>query len=163
VAAQPDSAGTSSKEQTMSSLTSVSRFSVLAVLLLALGFSTHPLTVAHADTSPCDQVQDDPGDPGPGGEPDIGGTVTNASSLGPISGATMQLYRCDLGVGSYVTSVVTNSSGHYEFGSLAQAYYYVEAAMTGPLSGKSPASGTSNPSAAIANGDGDLGVDLSFQ
>ena len=143
-------------------LTRSLRWCTLFVLLFTLSVSLAPAAVVYA-TGPCAQVAGDPGDPGIGTEPDLAGIVTDLGVPGPVSGATMQLYRCNQGEGTYVSSVTTNSSGHYEFWSLSEAFYYVEAALSGPLAGKTPAAGTTNPSVADAVGPGDRSLDFSFQ
>jgi len=62
-----------------------------------------------------------------------------------------------------VTQTTTPSSGAYSFGNLSQNWYYVEGALTGPLAGKTPASGTSNPTSLIEVGSGVVGLSLAFE
>jgi hypothetical protein len=145
----------------VSRCTVLRRSALVLVLSLAITLpATLPLTSVRA-TSPCDGIQGDP--PHGGGGPLIGGQITNSQSMAGISGATVQLYRCVDQAGAYVTATTTGSGGDYAFSSLADGYYYVLAPLTGPLSGMQPASGTANPSAIIAVGDGDSAVDMSFQ
>lgn len=147
----------------MSTLTPVLRLSAVAVLLCALVLSPIQAPSVNADPNPCQSAQGSPGDPDPGIDPDIAGILTDANSQEPIYGATLRLYLCVAGAGSQVGYTTTDSQGYYEFGGLAQGFYYVTAADTGPLSGMTPASGTVNPSALIPFGAGDLNVDFSFE
>lgn len=133
-----------------------------AGLLAAIGVG-HPLQPLAAD-GPCDQVSGAPDPPGGGPDPEIAGTVTDANTSSSIEGATMKLYRCYSATPVYLTSDTTDSSGQYAFTSLTpQRYYYVEAALTGPLSGKAPAEGTENPTDPIAIGSSHTDVDFSFE
>jgi hypothetical protein len=146
----------------MSSLPSSLRWGTFAALLLALVVSTSARPAAVSATgNPCEQVNGPAGVPREDPDPLIAGTVTDVMSASGIAGATVNLYRCSGNLGVYVTSATTTSAGQFQFGSLEQAWYYVEAAMTGPLSGKTPA--TSNPSALIEVGDGNEAVDFAFQ
>jgi hypothetical protein len=81
----------------------------------------------------------------------------------PVSGATVNLYRCQGSTPLYVTQVTTDVNGTYLFGSLSQNWYYVVVSLTGPLSGKVPSSGTNNPTNLIEVGGGATGVDLAFE
>jgi hypothetical protein len=144
----------------MSSLSAAARL-ITALALLAILASTTPSPTHTAfATSPCDSATGGPGDPGGDPTPDIGGAVIEVS---PIQGATMQLYRCVSGQGVLVASTTTSSSGTYGFDVTTAGFYYVQASMTGPLAGLSPASGTSNPSPVIAVTPGDLAVNFAFQ
>jgi hypothetical protein len=143
-------------------LTRFLRWCALSAFLLALCVASPAARFAHAD-NPCSQASGDPGDPAPPPEPDIAGIVDDVGESAPVAGATMQLYRCYQGEGTYVTSVATSSSGYFAFWDLTEAFYYVQAALTGPLAGKSPAAGTVNPSDAVPVGDGDRDLDFSFE
>jgi len=133
-----------------------------AALLVALVLSG---SIAHSAlaTDPCASAQGDP----PGGDdpdPTIAGTVTNATTVTPISGASMYLYVCVDETSVAVTSTTTNSSGRYVFSDLdGPAWYYVAAGLTGPLANMVPATGTQNPTALVGVGDGDLDLDLAFE
>ena len=145
----------------MSRRTSVRRSTLALVLSAALVAPVASPPPSAQATSRCDGVQGNP--PHGGGEPLIAGQITEAPSMAGISGATVQLYRCTDDVGVYVDDTTTDAGGDYAFTSLADGYYYVLAPLTGPLSGMEPASGTANPSALIAVGDGDAAVDMTFQ
>lgn len=137
----------------------VAAVAVISVGVVAVAGSSMPV---HA-SDPCGPIQYDPNPPI--GEPEriISGTVRDISS-GGISGATVMLYQCSSGSGVYQTSTTTSSSGTYSFGSLGGGYwYYVVVPLTGPLTNMTPASGTSNPTAAIGIGNSVSGVNLSFQ
>lgn len=96
-------------------------------------------------------------------EPTIGGIVTLVPTQ-VVSEATMELFRCVSGSGVSQGTVQTNLSGTYLFSDLAPAeWYYVKALMIGPLLGKSPASGTSNPSATAGLGDSVTNLNFAFQ
>jgi hypothetical protein len=139
------------------------RASVLALSLVLIAVTPTPIP-AQATDNPCSGISRNPASkPRDEPAPTIGGTVMNVSRSEPISGATMNLYKCVLGSGSLVDSTSTDAYGDYEFGSLVWAYYYVEASLTGPLYGMTPASGYANPTAVIGVGDGDPNVDLAFQ
>lgn len=132
-----------------------------AILSTLVVSATPPRVFA---TSPCVPIQYDPDPPGGEEEPTIGGSILNAATPGGISGVTVKLYQCSGGAGVYQTSTTTDAQGAYEFTGLAdEHWYYVEAALTGPLAGMTPASGTSNPTAAIGLGNNVSGVNLSFQ
>ena len=91
------------------------------------------------------------------------GTVTDAATASGISGATMRLFRCDGQTSTEVGDTQTDSSGDYSFDDIdAGHYYYAQADMTGPLTGKSVASGSANPTAALPVGPSQSGVDLAF-
>jgi hypothetical protein len=76
----------------------------------------------------------------------------------------MRLYRCQEDESVLEASTTTNSNGGYLFADLApENWYYVEAVMSGPLAGMTPASGTMNPSVLLGLGDSDLGVDFAFE
>jgi hypothetical protein len=95
----------------------------------------------------------------------MGGTVSDAANNNaPIEGAALRLYRCEDETSVLVDSASTDEEGSYLFTDLTpEAWYYVEAVMSGPLTGKSPASGTTNPSALIGLGDSDMAVDFAFE
>ena len=133
----------------------------LLVLSLLLATSATPLPVAA--TNPCSTVSGPP--PSLPGEPvpTIGGTITLDSTT-VVSGATIDLYRCDGTTAVSAGSDTTDSNGDYLFDSLTEdKWYYVEASLTGPLAGKSPATGTDNPSSLIGVGEGDPNVDMDFE
>jgi hypothetical protein len=76
----------------------------------------------------------------------------------------MKLYRCDGATPLYLTTDTTDEAGHYSFTNLTpRRYYYVEAALTGPLSGMVPAEGTANPSEPIAIGNSHTDIDFAFE
>ncbi len=137
------------------------RRTVCSAALVALAFVAVPSTPAIA-TSPCDSVTGDPHPPAPSPEPLISGTIQDDVNAG-VSGATVKLYRCQGTSAVYVTQTTSTSTGTYNFGSLIQNWYYVEVSLTGPLAGKSPASGTSNPSSLIEVGEGILGLSFAFE
>lgn len=71
----------------------------------------------------------------------------------PISGATTELYKCVSGSGVSQGTDTTDGNGYYEFADLdPEEWYYVEAQITGPLTGMSPAPGTKNPSNVVGLG-----------
>lgn len=142
-------------------MSSLLRRTVCSAALVALSFVAVPTSPALA-TSPCDSVTGDPHPPVPSPEPLISGAILDGVSVG-VSGATVKLYRCQGTSAVYVTQTTSTSTGAYSFGSLSENWYYVEVALTGPLTGKSPASGTSNPSSLIEVGEGILGLSLAFE
>lgn len=129
--------------------------------LIAFALVAAPSSPARA-TSPCDSITGDPHPPAPSPEPLISGAILDAVNAG-VSGATVKLYRCQGTSAVYVTQTTSTSTGAYSFGSLSQNWYYVEVALTGPLAGKSPTSGTNNPSSLIEVGEGVLGLSLAFE
>lgn len=143
-------------------MSSLLRRSACIAALIALSFVAASNGPALA-TSPCDSILGDPHPPIGSPEPLIGGSILDASTSTGVSGATVKLYRCQGTSADYVTQTTSNSTGAYSFGSLSQNWYYVEVALTGPLAGKSPASGTSNPSSLIDVGPGASGLNLAFE
>ena len=114
---------------------------------------------AAADPNPCAGVIDDPGPPIADPEPDIAGQVGDAA--GGVSGATVNLYRCDDAVPVRVASTATGQDGGYAFAAVPSGHFYVvEVIQTGPLAGTHPAAGTANPSA--PQGLGPSVSDLNF-
>ena len=103
-----------------------------------------------------------------------GGTATTWSRSGNV--LTVNLDRA-YAAGEWMDVVVSyhgapSAAGYFGFDtangrsliwSLSEAFYYVEAALTGPLTGKVPAEGTTNPSVANAVGPGNRSLDFSFQ
>jgi len=148
-------------EHSMSTLTTLLRWSTVAVLLLALAAAQPASPTAHASGNPCSDASPNPGVPGEDPEPTIAGDITDTS--GAVSGATVYLYRCADSTPVLDDTEVTGSSGHYAFASLIQAWYFVEVSMTGPLTGKVPSQGTENPSPLIEVGEGDPDLDFAFQ
>ncbi|MEP7216371.1 MAG: carboxypeptidase regulatory-like domain-containing protein [Anaerolineaceae bacterium] len=140
----------------------VRRTSIFLILaaLASLAPVTGPAVLA---TSPCDSVTGDPHPPSLPPIPLISGSILDATTNTGVSGATVNLYRCQGTTAVYVTQLTTNSNGEYSFGSLSQNWYYVVASLTGPLSGKSPATGTINPSSLIGVGTGAQGLSLAFE
>lgn len=140
---------------------------LLRRVALCLLFSTLILfslpTARSFATGPCDSVTGDPHPPTLPPEPLISGAILDAASYTGVSGVTVQLYRCQGQSAVYVAQTTTPSSGAYSFGNLSQNWYFVEVALTGPLAGKSPASGTSNPTSLIEVGSGVLGLSLAFE
>jgi hypothetical protein len=135
-----------------------------SVVLAASAGATGALSTTQLYANdPCSMVSQDPGTPREWPEPAIAGRVWDATSEVPIEGATMRLYRCVDGAGVLEASTDTSDAGHYLFTGLSQAFYYVAAVMEGPLAGMAPAQGYVNPSQFIDVGDGDPGVDFSFQ
>lgn len=113
---------------------------------------------------PCNEVSGSPPKSDP--QPTIGGDVVDAGNgNSPVSGASMRLYRCGQSPQpTLVDTVTTNSSGQYLFATVEPGfYYYVEAVMSGPLSGMTPASGTENPSNAVGIGDSVSDLDFAFE
>lgn len=134
-----------------------------ACTILTIVASGEPYTVVHADSTPCDTITGDPNPPIGSPEPDIMGHILAANSVG-ISGATVRLYVCDGSTPSLVASTTTTSGGVYGFPDLdGPAWYFVQAVITGPLAGKTPSAGTSNPTDLIDVGAGATGVDLTFE
>lgn len=131
--------------------------------LLALFVVAAEIPVPAAATNPCDLVSASPRPPVGPPEPAIAGSILDAATSTGVSGATVKLYRCQSTSAAYVTETTTTSTGAYSFGSLSQNWYFVEASLAGPLTGKSPASGTSNPSAPIEVWAGISGLNLSFE
>lgn len=142
-------------------MSSLLRRTVCSAALVALAFVAVPSAPAAA-TSPCDSVTGTPRPPIGSPEPLISGTILDDVNAG-VSGATVNLYRCQGTSAVYVTQTTSTSTGAYSFGSLIQNWYYVEVALTGPLAGKSPSSGTSNPSSLIEVGEGILGLSFAFE
>lgn len=118
---------------------------------------------AHA-SGPCQNAGADP-DP-PIGQPDlvIGGRVT-LNSTSAVEGATVKLFWCDGSTAVQAAGTETGSNGDYEFTSelVEGKWHYVAVALTGPLTGASPAVGTNNPSPLIAVGYGDDDVGFDFE
>lgn len=114
-------------------------------------------------SSPCDSVAGNPRPPSGPPEPLISGTILYDGTNTGVSGATVNLYRCQGTSSVYVAQTTSASTGAYVFGSLSQNWYYVEALLTGPLSGMTPASGTSNPTNLIEVWQGVSGLNLSFE
>ena len=139
-------------------VSSLSRLLSLLTLCAVLVTAVH-MPSAHA-VNPCAAASGDPAPPI--GEPEIAGQINLDSSA--VENATVTLYRCD---GSTAVSVATDStdaSGSYLFtGLTGSKWYYVEVSLAGPLAGKSPAAGTSNPSDLIEVGAGATGVDFDFE
>ncbi len=133
------------------------------VALIVLALAATPARQPVRATNPCDSITGDPHPPAPQPEPLISGAILDDSTSTGVSGATVKLYRCQGSVAIYVTQTTSSSSGAYGFGGLTQNWYYVEAALTGPLAGKSPASGTSNPSDLIEVGQGVSGLTMAFE
>lgn len=141
-------------------LRSLSRLACF-VALAGLGLVAIPRGSTHA-TSPCDFILGDPRPPLPQPEPLISGTIVDSVNAA-VSGATVKLYRCEGTSAEYVAQTTTGSMGTYSFGSLSENWYFVEVALTGPLSGKSPVSGTVNPSSLIEVGEGATGLNFAFE
>lgn len=134
---------------------------MVAFLLVALDVTLGHVPHVVAST-PCDEVNGGPSD-GPS-EPLISGMVTDTVGAAPIQGATISLYRCSGTTAVYVTSDTTDSNGNYDFTGLTpQRWYFVQAVMTGPLSGKTPSGGTQNPTNLIGLGPSATNVDFAFQ
>ena len=135
---------------------------VLTVTLACLMIAVCPTPVG-ADPDPCSGVTGGPpiNDPGP----TIAGTVTeNVNSNPPIKGATMELFKCVSQVSVSQGTDTTDSNGDYGFHDLDEGnYFYVEAQMTGPLEGMSPAAGTSNPSDIVGLGPSVYDLDFEFE
>ncbi len=112
----------------------------------------------------CLSVEADP-DP-PIGQPDlvIGGHI-DLEGPGSLEGAKVTLYRCGGTTAILAASANTDSGGGYEFTDdlVEGKWHYVMVSLTGPLAGKRPAAGTTNPSELIAVGYGDDEVDFSFE
>ena len=138
---------------------------LLVGLLLVLGvvLSAQPYGVrVVAGGNHC--ADTDPGPPISDPEPNVGGTVIDASNTDGIEGATMKLYRCVSESASLEGSDTTDSNGDYLFEDLTPGYYYyVEALVTGPLQGMQPATGTSNPSEPVGLGDSVTDLDFAFE
>lgn len=139
----------------------------VAIVAIVLSAAMHLVSVPLASvraTGPCDGIAGDPGDPIGPGQPDIAGQIVTAGTNTPIVGVTVRLYVCDGATPAFVASAATSGDGAYAFADLnGPAWYYVQAVLTGPLSGMTPAAGTSNPTTLIDVGAGASGVDLAFQ
>lgn len=138
-------------------------FAVLALLLglpLALGMAPSPARA----TGPCDEASGLPGPPVGPMDPAIAGTVV-AQGVGPVSGATVRLFVC--GAGSQAIEVAaasTTAQGAFAFPGLeGPAWYFVSVDLSGPLSGMQAASGSGNPSALIAVGEGLADLEMAFE
>jgi hypothetical protein len=142
-----------------------STLSIVSLSLLLLSFQTTNQTqLAIASTSPCEAVNGDPGPPSMPPKPTLGGTVSDHADGSGISAASLKLYKCNAGVATLFSSAQTDSAGSYLFSDLEAGYfYYVEADLTGALSGMSAAGATENPSLAIGLSPSASGVDLSFE
>ena len=143
--------------------TRVLRIFVLAAFSL-FAFSAPAVSPVVASGSPCDNVPNSP--PGPPTGPDVplvAGDITDASTGNPITNASVELYQCATSGDVLISTVQTDTNGAYSISGLSAGYYYVQALYSGPLSGKSPAGATQNPSALIEVGDGDGDLGMSFQ
>jgi len=139
---------------------------VMAAVVVAwtIAQSGPALLPVHADSTPCDSITGDPNPPIGSPEPDIGGHILSSGTNIGISGATVRLYVCDGSTPSLVASTTTGTGGVYGFLDLSgPAWYFVQAVISGPLAGKSPSVGTSNPTDLIDVGAGATGVDLTFE
>lgn len=143
-------------------MSSLLRWAACCLAILALVVVAVPSLPTYA-TTPCDSITNEPRPPAPSPEPAISGTILDAASSTGVSGATVNLYRCSGTSAVYVTQTTSNSNGAYSFASLSQNWYFVEVSLTGPLAGKSPASGTMNPSSLIEVWQGVVGLDLAFE
>jgi len=134
----------------------------LAALLAALALGGPIASPAHA-TDPCSAANGSPGTPPGEPGPTIAGTVSDGSTSTAIAGATIELYACVGATSVFAASTTTDGSGRYAFDALdGPAWYYVAAALTGPLAGMAPSGGTHNPSELVGVGDGDPALDLAF-
>ena len=116
-------------------------------------------------STPCDAIVNDPKPPIVPPSPNWGGQVLDATSTSGISGVTVRLFQCDGSTSTEVADTTTDTNGNYSFsgGGFGPGYhYYAECDMTGPLAGKSVASGSSNPSAALPVGPSQSGIDFTF-
>lgn len=139
------------------------RVGVCASFALASA-ATHPPNSPVQASGPCDAITGDPNPPIGSPEPDIVGHILASGTNVGISGATVRLYRCDGSTPSLVASTTTTTGGVYGFLDLGGPdWYYVQAVITGPLTGKTPAAGSSNPTSLIDVGPGATGVDLTFE
>ena len=136
---------------------------LLPLLVLSLLLAPYQTTLPVEASNPCSSVSGNP-PPAPGEpEPTIGGIITT-DGTNDVSGATITLYRCDGTTAVSVGTDTTDSNGEYLFDGLTdERWHYVEASLTGPLSGKSPSAGTDNPSLLVSVGEGDPNVDLDFE
>lgn len=135
---------------------------VLIVLIIGVAAAAPDLTVAASN--PCMEVMEESDPPIDRPDPAIMGAVIRFDTEQAIPGATMRVFRCDAGVATLVRQVTTDQEGLYDSGALTpQYYYYVEAVMTGPLEGMSPADGTQNPSEALGLGPSAEDVDFWFE
>jgi hypothetical protein len=141
----------------------VRRFVLIALLLSVALIASEPLpTLANPD--PCGDVINAPEPPIDEQSPCVAGEVVDAGTQAGISGATMKVYQCDEGTASHIETVYTGQSGDYTSSALTPGYYYyVEAVITGPLSGMTPAAGTENPSDAVGLGESVTDVDFEFE
>ena len=134
----------------------------LLVTVVFSGLGLRSTSVVRATSSPCDAVQGDPNPPSGPELPAIGGTILSSSA--GVSGATVRLYRCDSLNATLVATQTTGSGGTFSFSSLTgPKWYYIAVDESGPLAGKTPASGTNNPTDAIEVGAGDTGLSLNFE
>jgi len=146
----------------------VDRLLRLAVLILlglgAMAASVNMVDPAIASGNPCEYVTGDPDPPIGPPEIEVGGVVIDSGSNNPIEDATIKLYTCAGTTSMQVDSQLTDSSGRYAFTDVSvEQWYYVEAVMTGPLSGMTPSSGTDNPSVLVAISDSPTVVNFAFE
>jgi len=129
----------------------------------AIALLSSPPAPVHA-ASPCDGITGDPNPPIGPGQPDIAGHIVDAGSSAAIAGATVRLYVCDGSTPVLEASSLTLTDGSYAFLDLdGPAWYFVQAVLTGPLAGMTPATGTTNPTNVIDVGAGASGLDLAFE
>ena len=115
-------------------------------------------------TTPCNDVINEPKPPIAPEVPTWDGRILNAATTSGISGATVRLFQCDDGDATEIDSTTTTSSGDYSFSGFDPGFYYfVQVDMTGPMSGLSPSSGTSNPTDALPVGPSQTEINLSFE
>jgi len=141
------------------------RLGVLAAFILVTASVAGDMAgSAMASGTPCDNVTGDPNPPVGPPEIDASGAVIDSGTSSPIEDATIKLYACVGTTAVQVDSQLTDSSGEYVFTDLeTERWYYIEAEMTGPLSGMTPSSGTSNPSALVAVSDEPTIVNFAFE
>jgi len=133
---------------------------VAAALALAAGLA-HP-DPSRATDNPCLAAEGDPDPPIGQPQPEMKGSVRDHAA--GVEGAIVHLFRCNGATAAQVATTATDVNGQYAFTNLTPGrWYYVEVQMSGPLAGKSLASGTQNPTALIGIGNSATGVDFALE
>ena len=116
--------------------------------------------------TPCEDVINEPKPPVTMAIPIWEGRILNSSLAIGIVGATIRLFQCRDNMPVEVDTTRTDSFGTYKFGyGLFDPgfYYFVQVDMTGPMSGLSLSSGTSNPTDALPVGPSQTEINLTFE
>lgn len=118
-------------------------------LLLLLVAGANPVAPVAANVDPCNSAEFLPEPPGGRPKPTAIGSVVEGANADPVSGATLNVYRCEGSQSVWLASSLTDAAGEYQFVDIDHGddYFYIAAEMSGPLSGKSPSEGSSASSA----------------